>query len=150
MPVRQSWPRRRPPQGRRGRLFAVVASDRRATLDGRPVMPRRRTFRAIDVMRARFERLGVAPEQARKQAADQELEHQRLEGIADEELDVATARGGAKPPAIFQLSERATRAGGAPRHHRQVRGVEFDPDRKSTRLNSSHLGISYAVFCLKK
>src|SRR5256885_11919777 len=26
----------------------------------------------------------------------------------------------------------------------------FDPDRKSTRLNSSHLVISYAVFCLKK
>src|SRR5262245_65069698 len=25
-----------------------------------------------------------------------------------------------------------------------------DVDRKSTRLNSSHLGISYAVFCLKK
>src|ERR1039458_9910308 len=24
------------------------------------------------------------------------------------------------------------------------------PDRKSTRLNSSHLGIPYAVFCLKK
>src|SRR5205814_9692111 len=26
----------------------------------------------------------------------------------------------------------------------------FHEDRKSTRLNSSHLGISYAVFCLKK
>src|SRR5258705_7933700 len=26
----------------------------------------------------------------------------------------------------------------------------LDLDRKSTRLNSSHLGISYAVFCLKK
>src|SRR5262245_63551605 len=26
----------------------------------------------------------------------------------------------------------------------------FRLDRKSTRLNSSHLGISYAVFCLKK
>src|SRR5205814_8821250 len=26
----------------------------------------------------------------------------------------------------------------------------FRVDRKSTRLNSSHLGISYAVFCLKK
>src|SRR5258705_4807718 len=26
----------------------------------------------------------------------------------------------------------------------------YDKDRKSTRLNSSHLGISYAVFCLKK
>src|SRR5205807_9062870 len=25
-----------------------------------------------------------------------------------------------------------------------------NPDRKSTRLNSSHLVISYAVFCLKK
>src|ERR1035438_2349871 len=38
------------------------------------------------------------------------------------------------------------------------RGVLYDrnlhelamTDRKSTRLNSSHLGISYAVFCLKK
>src|SRR5258708_29419608 len=26
----------------------------------------------------------------------------------------------------------------------------FQPDRKSTRLNSSHQIISYAVFCLKK
>src|SRR5205814_10371702 len=29
-------------------------------------------------------------------------------------------------------------------------GLEVMGDRKSTRLNSSHLGISYAVFCLKK
>src|SRR5262245_56524417 len=29
-------------------------------------------------------------------------------------------------------------------------GVDEGLDRKSTRLNSSHLGISYAVFCLKK
>src|SRR5437899_3623351 len=28
--------------------------------------------------------------------------------------------------------------------------LPFLVDRKSTRLNSSHLGISYAVFCLKK
>src|SRR5205814_6905098 len=28
--------------------------------------------------------------------------------------------------------------------------IAGDVDRKSTRLNSSHLGISYAVFCLKK
>src|SRR5438045_8378284 len=27
---------------------------------------------------------------------------------------------------------------------------DVEVDRKSTRLNSSHLGISYAVFCLKK
>src|SRR5256885_3969215 len=30
------------------------------------------------------------------------------------------------------------------------RTVACDQDRKSTRLNSSHLVISYAVFCLKK
>src|SRR5439155_21899362 len=29
-------------------------------------------------------------------------------------------------------------------------GFSFQIDRKSTRLNSSHVAISYAVFCLKK
>src|SRR5262245_65221710 len=33
-----------------------------------------------------------------------------------------------------------------PEQHRVLQTI----DRKSTRLNSSHLGISYAVFCLKK
>src|SRR5690554_7012934 len=28
--------------------------------------------------------------------------------------------------------------------------LQLAPDRKSTRLNSSHVRISYAVFCLKK
>src|ERR1035441_10957282 len=31
-----------------------------------------------------------------------------------------------------------------------LRIARTELDRKSTRLNSSHLGISYAVFCLKK
>src|SRR5256885_13147585 len=31
-----------------------------------------------------------------------------------------------------------------------IRLTVWDQDRKSTRLNSSHLVISYAVFCLKK
>src|SRR5262245_65082999 len=35
------------------------------------------------------------------------------------------------------------------RQHRRCCGGR-PKDRKSTRLNSSHLGISYAVFCLKK
>src|SRR3712207_7457460 len=30
------------------------------------------------------------------------------------------------------------------------RAARLEPDRKSTRLNSSHANISYAVFCLKK
>src|SRR5690625_5414444 len=29
-------------------------------------------------------------------------------------------------------------------------GLSLEQDRKSTRLNSSHVAISYAVFCLKK
>src|SRR3712207_8366675 len=43
---------------------------------------------------------------------------------------------------------RARRRGAAGREHHRlfVRGA----DRKSTRLNSSHATISYAVFCLKK
>src|SRR5256885_12987667 len=38
------------------------------------------------------------------------------------------------------------------RRHVFANGVSLVPwrDRKSTRLNSSHLVISYAVFCLKK
>src|SRR3712207_8247961 len=34
--------------------------------------------------------------------------------------------------------------------HRAGHGVSGYQDRKSTRLNSSHANISYAVFCLKK
>src|SRR5215204_6056192 len=37
-----------------------------------------------------------------------------------------------------------------PVRHRQVRAGPDRRDRKSTRLNSSHTVISYAVFCLKK
>src|SRR5688500_19256005 len=50
---------------------------------------------------------------------------------------------------------RASRGTSAPRSprpsaHRAWRGSCRTQDRKSTRLNSSHLVISYAVFCLKK
>src|SRR5437899_8461777 len=41
--------------------------------------------------------------------------------------------------------DRAARRGPGDRREATSEG-----DRKSTRLNSSHLGISYAVFCLKK
>src|SRR2546427_2261425 len=50
-----------------------------------------------------------------------------------------------------------TRAGGGPCDVRvcsvralQVEDWRLELDRKSTRLNSSHSQISYAVFCLKK
>src|SRR5205814_8093780 len=61
--------------------------------------------------------------------------------------------------ALQRHREVYQRAGAARKHDRERRsGIEGrandikyrtpDEDRKSTRLNSSHLGISYAVFCL--
>src|SRR5688572_31053910 len=39
---------------------------------------------------------------------------------------------------------------GAWRNDSMIEGIHGGEDRKSTRLNSSHSQISYAVFCLKK
>src|SRR3712207_7068443 len=52
-------------------------------------------------------------------------------------------------------SRRGRRPRTLPRHVRRgtadaTAGVPAVADRKSTRLNSSHANISYAVFCLKK
>src|SRR5258707_10825073 len=46
----------------------------------------------------------------------------------------------------FQFLER----GPGPILEWVARGKNWKQDRKSTRLNSSHANISYAVFCLKK
>src|SRR5438874_10459591 len=58
---------------------------------------------------------------------------------------------------LFRSHERAVAlappaAGGSvvSRHGRELAEGERARDRKSTRLNSSHVEISYAVFCLKK
>src|SRR5437868_10124146 len=49
-------------------------------------------------------------------------------------------------PPVRQLPIRTSIGGTvAPHPHRR-----HEKDRKSTRLNSSHVSISYAVFCLKK
>src|SRR5690348_17748897 len=48
-----------------------------------------------------------------------------------------------------QRAERERRVGGLVHDH-VVRDLVDERDRKSTRLNSSHPSISYAVFCLKK
>src|SRR5690606_41857109 len=45
---------------------------------------------------------------------------------------------------------RATPPGSAPSSPAGIPGGVARGDRKSTRLNSSHVKISYAVFCLKK
>src|SRR5205814_8362681 len=59
----------------------------------------------------------------------------------------------ASPCSVKQMNVTGHRdAGQCALHFYFVRrgGKYVIRDRKSTRLNSSHLGISYAVFCLKK
>src|SRR3712207_9452323 len=61
-------------------------------------------------------------------------------------------------PNLFPTATRGAVARARPGHHHDVGNIwgafpDDDPgerDRKSTRLNSSHANISYAVFCLKK
>src|SRR3712207_8331204 len=66
-----------------------------------------------------------------------------LQALIDAE---ATAHIGAAP---HERSEsRTTQRNGI--RDRLVATTAGDLDRKSTRLNSSHANISYAVFCLKK
>src|SRR5205814_10170897 len=54
------------------------------------------------------------------------------------------------PRAEGALSDQDRLLAGGLTVHEALAGVVPQQDRKSTRLNSSHLGISYAVFCLKK
>src|SRR5699024_12625329 len=67
------------------------------------------------------------------------------------------------PPIRFDVRERLDLLRGTRTHEQTVRGRggrgphlgrrhhrPGPEDRKSTRLNSSHVSISYAVFCLKK
>src|SRR3712207_8194626 len=61
------------------------------------------------------------------------------------EIDEVTA---AVPPRVGALGVGAPVAPGPGRT--LAVGVVTGLDRKSTRLNSSHANISYAVFCLKK
>src|SRR5258708_17701157 len=54
---------------------------------------------------------------------------------------------------LLTATSSAREGGLPPRWRRSPRGSdasEVEGDRKSTRLNSSHQIISYAVFCLKK
>src|SRR5439155_21202973 len=55
-------------------------------------------------------------------------------------------RGGRKIPSC----RRVYRWRPAPSDRTRAGFLQADQDRKSTRLNSSHVAISYAVFCLKK
>src|SRR5262245_63223999 len=60
----------------------------------------------------------------------------------------ADDEGGGEPTGRRSGGARARKSGGSKSAGSARKAAKRD--RKSTRLNSSHLGISYAVFCLKK
>src|SRR2546426_2235783 len=55
-----------------------------------------------------------------------------------------------EPSSAYQPGKRLSRVHEAGSRTGSIRVAVEKLDRKSTRLNSSHLVISYAVFCLKK
>src|SRR5256885_9824026 len=73
------------------------------------------------------------------------IEACKAAGVKTIFLEVRESNCGARN---FYSGMGFTEAGRRGRYYRQP--VEDALDRKSTRLNSSHLVISYAVFCLKK
>src|SRR3712207_7804188 len=78
--------------------------------------------------------------------------HDALPICAKDIGGTATIAGGGTGTAVVDLTPgRDTFLCTAGRHYlRGQRGALIVQDRKSTRLNSSHANISYAVFCLKK
>src|SRR5256886_3588099 len=66
--------------------------------------------------------------------------------VRGERARLGVARLAAPPP--HQVQRRGGGDRGA--DHARRHGLAVGRDRKSTRLNSSHSQISYAVFCLKK
>src|SRR5690349_22554991 len=79
---------------------------------------------------------------------------------AAEAIERHLDRAEAQPFAAAENAGAARDGLGLARHGKADRAAEIQPigtlverdqqDRKSTRLNSSHVEISYAVFCLKK
>src|SRR5947208_9342017 len=70
-----------------------------------------------------------------------------LGGRRDQEVLVAVAPGRAQAYGVVAERERQPVV---PPARADQREGQLEADRKSTRLNSSHQIISYAVFCLKK
>src|SRR5690606_41107356 len=83
------------------------------------------------------QRRGRPGARSRQQPIDRAREHD------PSPVSSSTHRSGGRYDSSCAGSGRGARS-------RSIRSSKASPDRKSTRLNSSHVKISYAVFCLKK
>src|SRR2546426_9340052 len=143
---------------RRERGVAVAADGEEEGALGRH-RRRRRTVLHRGQERARGGGIGPALE------GERALPHRRQELLRRERMrrrlgDAETLEAGGRedervngalaPAAEPRVDVAAERRHGQVRPAREELRAAADADRKSTRLNSSHLVISYAVFCLKK
>src|SRR5947209_6677419 len=103
-----------------GRVHLCLLLDGGEASGARPHRPRARRVREVEPARRRCSGVPSA--------------------LSEGDLSRSAARGEAQSGAL--------RAASTPPPHPASRSRERD--RKSTRLNSSHANISYAVFCLKK
>src|SRR5688572_17345527 len=109
-----------------------------------------------EVLRLRLHR-GALFVRERYQTALRQIPELAYGGIARELRDVFEDAGDTPDVSLLHVEVERPRDGILAvgdrvevRHHAvDVRALDF-VDRKSTRLNSSHSQISYAVFCLKK
>src|SRR2546426_2866711 len=125
-------------------------------------------LKAIDLLEHMAQRLGVGGPVVAPPRERRDLRHERLVDldrphlVAQLTIGPVLRRHGRLPPRAdaddvdLDAQRRRRLPGGSGIHGALVvdaigeQHEDFALDRKSTRLNSSHLVISYAVFCLKK
>src|SRR3712207_8468318 len=94
-------------------------------------------------MRHRKKRNKLSRDSAHRKALLSNLSKQLIE---HERIQTSQAKAKAVKPEVEKLITLAKRGD---LHARRQALATLHKDRKSTRLNSSHANISYAVFCLK-
>src|SRR5205814_9738561 len=85
-----------------------------------------------------------------RRSSDLVDERARGRGVGEALTREALRRARERGARTVDLTSRAQREAANRMYERIGFQRRETQDRKSTRLNSSHLGISYAVFCLKK
>src|SRR5207253_7972232 len=121
-------------------------------------LPAQKVRPVAEALRGRHRRVGdqrVVPDDQVPHAVEDPVTGLRrlLDLAADARVEALAYRGRRAVPHATALEDLAR---GRERHRLGTDGARPDDvrdrarDRKSTRLNSSHVAISYAVFCLKK